>query len=188
MKSILKTITKENLKKSIPYFIVVLIVVVLDQWSKMLVVDSFRLGEKMQIIDGFLQFTHVRNTGAAFSFGDNFPDVFRVILFKIVPVIAGLFFAKMLVDQKESKIMLWAYTLILGGGAGNVIDRIRLDYVVDFISVYHNGIDMLGFKPWYFAIFNIADSAVSIAACLIIIDVLIKRKEDKAHTEEESPV
>jgi len=102
-------------------------------------------------------------------------------LFKIIPVIIGVVLVRMLFSSKENTIMKYAYALILGGGTGNVIDRIRLDYVVDFISVYHNGFSIFGFdvKPWYFAIFNIADSAVTIAAFLIIIDYFMTRKKEK---------
>jgi signal peptidase II len=74
--------------------------------------------------------------------------------------------------------MSWAYTLILGGAIGNLIDRIRLDYVVDFIAVYSRKHTFFGIElpEWHFAIFNIADSAISIAAIFIIIDFFISKK------------
>ena len=185
MKLILKTITKEQFKKAIPYLIISAFIIIFDQWSKAAIVESFRLGESMGIIDGFLKFTYVHNKGAAFSFGNDFPDFVRIIIFKILPVIVGAFLVYYILLGKENRLMRFAYAFILGGGAGNVIDRIRLDYVVDFISVYHHGIDLgfLKLAPWYFAIFNIADSAVSIAAVLIILDVIItKLKEKKSKT------
>ena len=77
-----------------------------------------------------------------------------------------------------------SYSLILGGALGNILDRIRLDYVVDFIAVYSRGID-LGFTQlpsWHFAIFNIADSAISIAIALLVLDYLISLKNRKNAT------
>ncbi|MBT4792205.1 MAG: signal peptidase II [Halobacteriovoraceae bacterium] len=183
MKLSLKIITKDQLIKAWPYFALSLAIVIFDQWSKFVVVNNFNIGESQGVIDGFLKFTYVHNKGAAFSFGNTFNDTVRMVIFKILPVIVSLFLVKYILSEKEHKLMRFAYALILGGGAGNVIDRIRLDYVVDFISVYHTGIN-LGFTklaPWYFAIFNIADSAVSIAAALIILDFLLNReKENKS--------
>ena len=174
--------------KSKTFFIYIFFIVFIaafDQYTKYLVVENFKLYERLPIIDGLLSFTYAKNTGAAFSFGADFSTWFRVGIFKVLPVIVCFFFLKLLYDAvRESKrTMSVVYTLILGGAIGNLIDRIRLDYVVDFISVYHNGFNIFGFQieRWYFAIFNIADSAISIAACLIIFDYIskgIKQKKD----------
>ena len=184
MKSILKIITD---KRSL-LLLISLFVVVFDQYTKYLVVQNFRLYESHGIIDGFLKFTYVHNTGAAFSFGDKFPDWIRLIIFKILPVAVGGYLLKLIYTDGESKLMKVAYAFILGGGAGNVIDRIRLDYVVDFISVYHRGLDIFGLKlePWSFAIFNIADSAVSLAAILIILDYFINQRKQKPIEESQT--
>lgn len=173
-------------KFCIALFFIVLIAFV-DQYSKYLIVENFQLFEKMPIIDGFLNFTYAKNSGAAFSFGTNYSDWVRLLIFKILPVFVCLWLVKLLYDSvlSSQRLMSCAYTLILGGAVGNLIDRIRLDYVVDFISVYHNGFSLFGtyIKPWYFAIFNIADSAISIAAVLIILDYVLKgRKKDIIHT------
>ncbi len=172
MKSILKIFTKEKTLEALPFWAIAIFVILFDQWTKYYVSHNFHMGESYQVIEGFLKFTYVHNKGAAFSFGSLFSDEIRLVLFKVLPVVIGFVLIYLLYSDKEHKIMKYAYALIIGGGAGNVIDRIRLDYVVDFISVYHNGFTMLGLKldPWYFAIFNIADSAVTIAAGLIIID------------------
>lgn len=166
------------MKKLAWYIFFILLIAVVDQYSKYLVVENFRLYERMPIIDGFLSFTYAKNTGAAFSFGSDFHSLFRTIIFKVLPVIVCFFFFKLLYDTiiEKKRVMSVVYTLILGGAIGNLIDRIRLDYVVDFISVYHNGFTLFGMKfdSWYFAIFNIADSAISIAAVLIIYDYISK--------------
>lgn len=163
-----------HIKKLSVYLFFILLIAALDQYSKYLVVQNFNLFERMPIIDGFLSFTHVRNTGAAFSFGAELGDSFRLFMFKILPVIVCFFFLKLLYDsvKENKKLMASVYTLILGGAIGNLIDRIRLDYVVDFISVFHRGFTLFGinFESWYFAIFNLADSAITLAAILIIYD------------------
>jgi signal peptidase II len=167
------------MKKLASYIVVIVLIVIADQWSKIYVSQNFKLYESVQVIDGFLNFTFAKNTGAAFSFGGGFSDWVRTILFKILPVIACFWLFKLLYNAiKESVIMSWAYTLILGGAIGNLIDRIRLDYVVDFIAVYSRKHSFLGIElpEWHFAIFNIADSAISIAAVFIIIDFFISKK------------
>ena len=184
MKLFQKIFTKAELIKSLPFFVLSAVIVILDQWSKIAVSKNFYIGESVSIIDGFLKFTYVHNKGAAFSFGHGFSDVVRIGLFKVIPVLVGIYLVYLLIKSQEHLIMKFCYALILGGGAGNVIDRIRLDYVVDFISVYHNGFELFGtkFSPWFFAIFNIADSAVSIAAVLLIIDYFAHKR----HADEKS--
>ena len=170
------------MKKLAFYIFIIVFIVVFDQWTKIYVSNNFKLYESVRVIDGFLNFTFAKNTGAAFSFGGGFSDWLRTVLFKILPVIACFWLAKLLYTSiKESAIMSWAYTLILGGAIGNLIDRIRLDYVVDFIAVYNYKKTIFGITipEWHFAIFNIADSAISIAAVLIIIDFFINKQEEK---------
>lgn len=177
------------MKKISLYVVLIIFIVIADQYSKFLVASNFNLYERMPIIDGFLNFTFAKNSGAAFSFGTNFDTWVRVLIFKILPVGVCFWLFKLLYDTvvQKNKLMSFAYALILGGAIGNLIDRIRLDYVVDFISVYHRGLDIFGYKikEWYFAIFNIADSAISIAAFLIILDfIFVKKKEPQKDLSE----
>ncbi len=154
-----------------------------DQFSKGAIQASFRLGESIPIIDGFFNFTYVRNPGAAFGFGANNGDLFRLILFKIVPVIACFWIAALIWKERHKSFLLsLAYSLILAGAIGNLIDRFSLNYVVDFLDFY------LGSK--HFPAFNIADSCISIAAGLLIIDFFLslkKEREEKLLQEEGKP-
>ena len=171
------------MKKVIPYLLFIGFIVIFDQVTKYLVVENMRLYERLPIIDGFLNFTFAKNTGAAFSFGDSYSDTVRLIIFKVLPVGVCIWIFKMLFEsvRAREKFLAVAYSLILGGAIGNLIDRIRLDYVVDFISVYHRGIDVFGIRldEWYFAIFNIADSAVSIAGAMLVLDFILRKKQPK---------
>jgi len=171
MRLTLRTITSNMKKNLIIYISVIIAIVIFDQWTKSLVSANFYLGESVKVIDGLLNFTYARNTGAAFSFGGNFENWARYLLFLALPVVACAWLGTLLIKSfKGPKILTWAYALILGGAIGNLIDRFRLDYVVDFIDFYH--------KDAHFATFNIADSAISIAAGLLIIDFIINKKEE----------
>ena len=106
---------------------------------------------------------------AAFGFGGAFHDWIRYALFLALPVIACVWLSVLLVKSIDGpKIMSWAYALILGGAIGNLIDRFRLDFVVDFFDFY--------IGDYHFATFNVADSAITIAAGLIIIDFFLHKK------------
>ena len=147
-------------------------IVVIDQWSKGTVSSTFRLGESMPVIDGFFNLTYVRNSGAAFGFGNAFNNWLRYSLFLALPVIACIWLIYLLIKTINGPlIMSFAYTLILGGAIGNLIDRFRLDYVVDFFDFY--------IGKSHFATFNVADAAISVAAGLLIIDYFLQSRRDK---------
>lgn len=150
-------------------------IILADQFTKGAIQTSFRYGETLPIIENFFDITHVHNTGAAWSFGANAGKTFRVIMFLILPVIAvGIFAVVLIKSLKGPFYMSLVYALIIAGAIGNLIDRFSLGYVVDFIDVH-----------WYehhFPIFNIADISISIAFILIVIDSLFlaKKREEKS--------
>ncbi len=170
------------MKKIIPYLLLVIAIVVIDQLSKLAVVEFMKLYDRINIIPGFLDFYHTRNTGIAFSIGSNLGIEERKLLFKILPIGICIWVAReMYKEASQNKVLAVAFALILGGAIGNIIDRIRLDYVVDFISTYSNG---LGFLPsWEFAIFNIADAAVSVGAVLIAYETIFAKFIKKKKSE-----
>ncbi|MFG1500315.1 signal peptidase II [Halobacteriovorax sp. XZX-3] len=138
----------------------------LDQFSKGAIQSSFKLGETLTVIPGFFNLTYVKNPGVAFGMGSEFPDVVRMILFKILPVIACLWFVYLIWDSRKKSYMLClAYSMIFAGAVGNLIDRISLDYVVDMFDFYYKG--------WHFAAFNVADASISVAAGIYIVDYFL---------------
>ena len=166
------------MKKYLPYLFIVLGVVLLDQFSKYLTVEYLNLYGRVQIIPGLLDFYHTRNTGIAFSMGAGLPMETRKLLFKILPIGICLWVGwEIHKEATKNRVLAIAFSLILGGAIGNIIDRFRLDYVVDFISVYSRGFWI--FPSWDFAIFNIADSAVSIGAFLIAYETIIPKLKEK---------
>lgn len=166
------------MKKIILIVILPAVIIVIDQWSKYSIDTKFYVGESIPIVKGFFNLTHVRNSGAAFGFGGEYSNLFRYSLFRALPVGACLWLVWMLIKTKSPALLNIAYSLILGGAIGNLIDRFRLDYVTDMFDFY--------FKKNHFATFNIADSAISVAAGLVIIDFFIQRKKDQNKIQESS--
>lgn len=159
------------------YITAIILIVVIDQWSKYAIASSFYIGESIKVIPGFFNLTYVHNPGAAFGFGGGYNDIIRFLLFKALPVVACIWLLVLMVKSlKGPLIMSWAYALILGGAIGNLIDRFRLDYVVDFFDFYYG--------KSHFATFNVADTSISIAAGLLILDFIFQKKEESQAQDE----
>jgi signal peptidase II len=166
-------------KKVVVLLVVSVVIAIIDQWSKYVIDTRFALGEVVPVIKGFFNLTYVRNSGAAFGFGGAFNDWIRIGLFKIIPVVAIIWLTVLLITKKEDNFLIkTSYSLIIGGAIGNIIDRIRLDYVVDMFDFYYG--------KSHFATFNVADAAISVAAGLLIIDYFqnyIHERKSKQVTE-----
>jgi signal peptidase II len=163
--------------KTLP-FILTGIVILTDQLVKGFIVRHWPLEGTFikDVFDNdFLYIYHVRNKAIAFSLGHNLPDSLRPILFVIVPLIVlGLLVWYYLKSQEFSGIQRWAVAGIIGGGLGNIIDRIfRPDGVVDFVSVKFYG--FLGLERW--PTFNIADSSVVVCCILFLISIFVDSKK-----------
>ena len=137
-----------------------LVVIVLDQFSKTLILGDFQLGDSRQVTS-FFNVVRVHNTGAAFSFLAGASGWQRWFFITLGCVAAG-FIVWMLRSHPSQKLFCFAVTMIMGGALGNVIDRMLHGYVVDFIQVHWGG--------WYFPSFNLADSAITLGAALLIVD------------------
>lgn len=151
--------------------IVSLLVIILDQLTKWMVIDRFGWGESVSIFEGIFNLTYVRNTGAAFGILAQSHPSFRVPFFLAVPVLALiviLFIYKKLTESQ--KIMIWALSLVVGGAIGNLIDRARLGYVVDFLDFHWK-------YQYHFPAFNVADSAICVGVGLLILDLFINEKQ-----------
>lgn len=146
------------------------LIIILDQWSKHYILENFRLGQTLEIIEGLFSFTYVRNPGAAFGMMNTWDPVYRIPFFIAVPIIALVAIVYVFKNLDNRDVLLAsALTSVIGGAIGNLIDRVRFQYVVDFIDIYH--------KDIHFWTFNIADSAISVGVCLLIIDLFKKEKQ-----------
>lgn len=141
------------------------LIVVLDQATKLLVGTRFELGEGVTVIPGFFDLTVVHNTGAAFGVLNTYDFPYKTALMVVVAIVAlaGIAWYATTLPPAQWLARL-GLSLILGGAAGNLIDRIRLGYVVDFVDVY--------WRDWHFWAFNVADSAITVGVCLMILDLL----------------
>lgn len=138
-----------------------LLVVVVDQATKLWVVDAFQLYESVQIFPS-LNLTYVHNKGAAFSFLSS-AGGWQRWFFAGIAVIAVVVLVIWLTRLKRSeKWMAVTISLVLGGAIGNLYDRVSYGYVIDFIDVYYNA------SHW--PVFNVADSAISIGVVMMLID------------------
>lgn len=145
------------------YYIIALITIALDQLTKWAVVNYMELYETIPIKEGWLHITSSRNRGAAFGILQDKRVLFIIIT--IIVVIFVIYYIKKI--HKKHKLYALSLALILGGSIGNLIDRIRLGEVIDFIDV----------RIINFAIFNVADSAVVVGTTLLII-LMFFSKED----------
>jgi len=140
-------------KKYAFVFSVALIIVLLDQLTKLLIRNNFQLNQSIPIIENIFHFTYLTNTGSAFGMFKGLNLFF--ILFSIAVAIGILYFMKGI--KQNEKMMQLAFGLLFGGTIGNLIDRIALGSVVDFLD----------FRIW--PVFNIADSAVTVSVIILII-------------------
>jgi signal peptidase II len=152
--------------------LIITFLIILDQITKGVVQSKFYLGESIPIIDGFFNFTYVRNPGAAFGFMAHASLVVRQILFLWVPVGACVWLITLIWKTRNNNFIgCLAYSLIFAGAVGNLMDRFSMGYVVDFLDFY--------WGRSHFPAFNVADSAISVGAFFMIID-MIKDYKNKA--------
>lgn len=155
--------------------IVALLVVFADQVTKWAIVEWVPLYGKVPLND-FINLTHQRNTGAAFSFlagASGWQRWFFVVLATGVSAVIIVWIWRIRIEGPL--ILAAGLALVLGGAIGNLVDRIRLGYVTDFFQVW--------FGEWAFPSFNVADSAITVGAALLVIDALFlsgRQAKDKA--------
>ena len=138
------------------------VVIVADQFTKALIVNTFQYGDSVYV-NAILNIVRAHNTGAAFSFLAG-AGGWQRWFFVGLSVVAAVFIVVMLRRHGRQTLFAVALSLILGGAVGNVIDRLWHGYVVDFIQVH--------WADWYFPAFNMADSAITLGAILLIWDEL----------------
>jgi len=151
-----------------------MVIVAVDQATKAMVKQALPLHDSVTIIPGFMDFTHVLNSGAAFGIlnGVDFP--FKTVAIAVIAMAAligvGLYAASISHHQLIARVGL---ALILGGAAGNLIDRVLFGSVVDFVDVY--------WRSHHFWAFNVADSAISVGVAIMILDMLGVQSRSASH-------
>ncbi|MDO9491885.1 signal peptidase II [Acetobacterium sp.] len=139
------------------YIAIILFAIFLDQYSKYLVIAHIKPIDSLPVIPGVFHLTYVENTGAAFSLFTNM-QIFLIIL-TLVFIGVLIYFLIKIPNIKENRVINVALSFIIGGAAGNLLDRLRLDFVVDFLD----------FRMIKFAIFNFADVFVVCGSIILVI-------------------
>ena len=159
-------------KKLALMLITALAVFILDQLTKWWVASTMQVAGRISIIDGFAQLRYTHNTGAAFGL---FRDASSLLSVLSPLVIAGIVLAFVRISN-PAPLSTFAAGLIVGGALGNLLDRLRLGYVVDFIEVYGPHLD-IGGTIYTFPVFNVGDSAITIGVILILAGLLFAKEE-----------
>ncbi|MDT8399007.1 MAG: signal peptidase II [Pseudomonadales bacterium] len=149
--------------RTVGFFLLAVLILILDQATKYFFDNSLVYGETHPVVQGF-DLLLVYNTGAAFSFLSDAGGWQRWILTGVSLVISLILLVWLTRLQQHERLLGVAIALILGGALGNLVDRVLMGYVIDFISIY--------FQQYRFATFNIADSAISIGALLMALDII----------------
>jgi signal peptidase II len=163
------------MKRLMPYLGILAAVVILDQVTKAILVRVLPLHEYWPIIDGLLSVSHVHNRGAAFGVLSEAGLPHQPVLLSFLSLAAlvaiGYYFVRLPARARLPRVAL---ALVLGGALGNLIDRVRLGYVLDFIHVY--------WREYAWPDFNMADSAITVGVALLILDIIIGSRAESSET------
>lgn len=150
--------------------IVAPLLLILDQLSKLYIDGNFLLGESVTVFENFFHITYIRNKGAAFGILSGSP--WRVPFFVTIGIIAcGAILWYLYTTRKDQQLLQISLVMVFAGALGNIIDRVRLSEVIDFIDVH-----------WYehhWPAFNVADSAITVGVALMILDLWREERRNK---------
>ncbi|HSW20883.1 MAG TPA: signal peptidase II [Ramlibacter sp.] len=152
-----------------PWLALALLVFLADQFTKVLILGYYRLGDSTTVTS-FFNVVRVHNSGAAFSFLAS-ASGWQRWFFTAVGVAAALFILWLLRTHAGQKLFSFSMACLLGGAVGNVVDRLMHGYVVDFIQLHWRG--------WYFPSFNVADMAITAGAIGMILDELLRVRRSR---------
>lgn len=149
-------------------YVMMALLVVIDQWSKIWIQNTPSMHGHVEVIPNFLYITYVKNTGAAWSILEG-KQMFLVIISVLEIILLVYFMLKF--KKKNETIAKWSIVLMIAGAIGNLIDRMMLGYVRDFVSTYPFG--------YAFPVFNIADVCLTVGVILLAIYILIEDSKDE---------
>lgn len=149
-----------------------LLVFLLDQGTKQMVLQLLEYGQRVVVIDGYFEWTHVYNRGAAFSFLAGESGWQRWFFAAIAVTVSGVLVVWLKRLKSDETWLAIALALVLGGALGNLYDRVVLGHVVDFILVHWQ-------NQYYFPAFNAADSAISVGAVMLALDMFKSKKSEE---------
>ena len=158
-------------RSALPWLLLAAAVIVADQLTKELIVRGFALYETVVVLP-VLDITRAHNTGAAFSFLAGAGGWQRWLFTALALGVSAVIVAWLRrLDGDRQRLLAASLTLIMGGALGNVIDRLRHGYVVDFVAVH--------WKAAYFPAFNVADACITVGAGLLVLDALLESRRER---------
>ncbi len=173
----------EDKGKYIKLAVISSVLVAVDQITKYLVDSKMSLYESITIIPIFFNITYLHNPGGAFGFLAEQSQLTRAIMFLFVSSIALCFIFYFYINTPKSHpILSFGLAMIFGGALGNLVDRIRLGYVIDFLDFSIPLIPLKLFNPW--PAFNIADSAITIGMSIFVFHIILKKMPDELTSDE----
>lgn len=154
------------------YYLIVVAVVCLDQWIKSIIVDQIGLFHVIPVIPGVFDITHIRNDGAAYNLFSQFPEL--LIILPAMVMLAGLIYMAYVYKKKPTMLLL-SIALVIGGGLGNLLDRVEMGYVVDFFDIH------------IIPVFNVADISICSGCALLFIYLIFidGKQTGEARTQHE---
>jgi signal peptidase II len=159
-----------NGSRAFTWYLLSLVLVIIDQWTKWLAETKLTFHEPVPVIEPFLNWTLAYNYGAAFSFLAD-AGGWQKWFFSGLALLMSLFLIGYLIKApRTAKLLSTGLALVLGGAVGNLIDRLLHGHVIDFIHVHNADV-------WHYPIFNIADMGISIGVAMIVIDMLFLEKK-----------
>lgn len=165
----------KNNRQTLIWLGLAVLVLVADQVTKLWIVEQYSLGVSDKINE-FFNLVHVHNYGAAFSFLNNEGGWQRWGFSVFAAVVSLIIIVWIVRLSPQQKCEGYALAFILGGALGNLYDRVSLGYVIDFLDFHWSG--------WHFPAFNIADSAITLGAILIILDGILRYKNEKSDSQD----
>jgi signal peptidase II len=152
------------------YIAVSLLVLILDQWTKGIVTRNFDVHQSRNVIAGFFDLTYVQNSGAAFGLFASVDSSLKAIILNSVAILVFLIVSGYALRTSHRSVRLQlGFALILGGAVGNLMDRVRFGYVVDFLDFSISG--------HHWPAFNVADAAICVGVGLLFLDMLRGEEE-----------
>lgn len=156
------------MKQRIPYFILIVFLLIADQITKAVIARNIVLNSSKEVIPGFFHLVHIRNKGAIFGFFSQTGNRYVFLVLTLASLTAlGLVVYYFFKAPHSERLLRVSLSLIMAGALGNFIDRIFKGYVIDFLDV--------SVKGWHWPSFNVADSCISIGAVLLIFIFLFRR-------------
>lgn len=156
------------------------ITILLDQATKLQIMQSMRLHESIPVVPDFFSITYIRNPGAAFGILSSSSNGFRLAFFGLTSLFALILLGTILYRLKsDDRVGQLSVAAVFGGAIGNLLDRVRFGEVIDFLDVY------VGAYHW--PAFNVADAAISVGVCFLAFHLAFEKKEPEPAPQENQP-